>query len=73
MRQSEVLNQGLDTPLGKIMTGGQDLSGGQWQRVAIARSLNSRAPVKMLDEPTSALDPISESLLYRDFEKLMPR
>ncbi|MDW2800807.1 ABC transporter ATP-binding protein [Clostridium boliviensis] len=65
------LNHGLDTPLGKIMTGGQDLSGGQWQRVAIARSLNSRAPVKMLDEPTSALDPISESLLYRDFEKLM--
>ncbi len=65
------LNLGLDTPLGKIMTGGQDLSGGQWQRVAIARSLNSRAPVKILDEPTSALDPISESLLYRDFEKLM--
>lgn len=65
------LNHGLDTPLGKIMAGGQDLSGGQWQRVAIARSLNSRAPVKMLDEPTSALDPISESLLYRDFEKLM--
>ncbi|MBE5995099.1 MAG: ABC transporter ATP-binding protein [Paenibacillaceae bacterium] len=65
------LNLGLDTPLGKIMTDGQDLSGGQWQRVAIARSLNSRAPVKILDEPTSALDPISESLLYRDFEKLM--
>lgn len=65
------LNHGLDTPLGKIMAGGQDLSGGQWQRVAIARSLNSRAPVKILDEPTSALDPISESLLYRDFEKLM--
>lgn len=65
------LNHGLDTPLGKIMTDGQDLSGGQWQRVAIARSLNSRAPVKILDEPTSALDPISESLLYRDFEKLM--
>ena len=65
------LNHGLDTPLGKIMADGQDLSGGQWQRVAIARSLNSRAPVKILDEPTSALDPISESLLYRDFEKLM--
>ena len=65
------LNYGLDTPLGKIMAGGQDLSGGQWQRVAIARSLNSRAPVKILDEPTSALDPISESLLYRDFERLM--
>jgi ATP-binding cassette subfamily B protein len=65
------LKHGINTPLGKIMTGGQDISGGQWQRVAIARSLNSRAPVKMLDEPTSALDPISESLLYSEFEKLM--
>ena len=65
------LKQGLDTPLGKIRKGGQDISGGQWQRVAIARSLVSRAPVRILDEPTSALDPISESNLYRDFEKLM--
>lgn len=65
------LENGIDTPLGKILKGGQDISGGQWQRVAIARSLVSRAPVKILDEPTSALDPISESNLYRDFEKLM--
>lgn len=65
------LENGINTPLGKILKGGQDISGGQWQRVAIARSLVSRAPVKILDEPTSALDPISESNLYRDFEKLM--
>lgn len=65
------LENGIDTPLGKILKGGQDLSGGQWQRVAIARSLISRAPVRILDEPASALDPISESNLYRDFEKLM--
>ena len=65
------LNNGINTPLGKILKGGQDISGGQWQRVAIARSLVSRAPVRILDEPTSALDPISESNLYSDFEKLM--
>ena len=65
------LKDGIDTPLGKILEDGQDISGGQWQRIAIARSLISRAPVKMLDEPTSALDPISESQIYSEFEKLM--
>lgn len=65
------LENGINTPLGRILKGGQDISGGQWQRVAIARSLVSRAPVRILDEPTSALDPISESNLYGDFEKLM--
>ena len=65
------LKEGMKTPLGKIKERGQDLSGGQWQRIAIARSLISRAPVKMLDEPTAALDPISESRVYEEFEKLM--
>lgn len=65
------LKNGMDTPLGKIKDGGQDISGGQWQRVAIARSLLSHAPVKILDEPTAALDPISESNVYSEFEKLM--
>ncbi|MCL2628342.1 MAG: ABC transporter ATP-binding protein/permease [Oscillospiraceae bacterium] len=65
------LKDGMDTPLGKIIEDGQDISGGQWQRVAIARSLISRAPVKILDEPTAALDPISESRVYSEFEKLM--
>jgi ATP-binding cassette subfamily B protein len=65
------LKNGIYTPLGKIKQDGQDISGGQWQRVAIARSLNSQAPIRILDEPTSALDPISESLLYSEFEKLM--
>lgn len=64
------LKQGLDTALGKIIEDGQDISGGQWQHVAIARSILSRAPIKILDEPTAALDPISESRIYNEFETL---
>ena len=65
------LKSGINTPLGKIKDGGQDISGGQWQRVAIARSIISRAPIKILDEPTAALDPISESRIYEEFKKLL--
>jgi ATP-binding cassette subfamily B protein len=65
------LKEGLDTPLGKVKANGQELSDGQWQRVAIARSLISRAPVQILDEPTATLDPINESHLYQEFDKLM--
>lgn len=65
------LKDGLRTPLGKIDKNGSDLSGGQWQKVAIARSLISPAPIKILDEPTAALDPIAESRIYQEFEELM--
>ena len=65
------LKDGVNTPLGKIKEDGQDISGGEWQKVAIARSLISRAPVKILDEPTAALDPVSESRVYGEFEALM--
>ncbi len=61
------LHSGLDTPLGKAFENGVDLSGGEWQRVAIARSLYSDAPMKILDEPTAALDPIAESGIYEMF------
>lgn len=65
------LPNGIDTTLGRLNQDSLDLSGGQWQRVAIARSLLSRAPIKILDEPTSALDPLAENQLYQEFEKLM--
>jgi len=64
------LPAGMDTPLGKIITDGVDLSGGQWQRVAIARSLYSSAQVRILDEPTASLDPVAESEVYNMFGRV---
>ncbi|WP_027634689.1 ABC transporter ATP-binding protein [Clostridium hydrogeniformans] len=66
----EELPNKLDTPLGKIKEDGQDLSGGQWQRIAMARSIISSSSLRILDEPTSALDPISESNLYEEFKEV---
>ncbi|WNS45201.1 ABC transporter ATP-binding protein [Paenibacillus sp. MMS20-IR301] len=63
------MHSGIKTPLGRIHEAGIDLSGGQWQKVAIARSLVSRAPIHILDEPTAALDPAAESELYELFRK----
>jgi ATP-binding cassette subfamily B protein len=64
------LPDGLQTKLGKVYENGVDLSGGEWQRVAIARSLVSDAPLCILDEPTAALDPVSESRIYERFGEI---
>lgn len=64
------LPQGVDTPLGKIVPDGVDISGGEWQRVAMARSLARPSALRILDEPTAALDPVAESELYASFERL---
>ena len=69
-REIESLPMGYDTPLGRLTPESVDMSGGQWQRIAMARSLMSDAPVQILDEPTAALDPISESRLYEQFGEI---
>ncbi len=72
-RLTEMVNKleaGIYTPLGKIHHKGQDLSGGQWQKVAMARTMIANSPLNILDEPTAALDPISESEIYSEFDKI---
>lgn len=64
------LPEGLNTYLGKIMKDSVDISGGEWQRLAIARALYSSAQIQILDEPTASLDPIAESKLYELFHKI---
>src|SRR5690554_5851653 len=58
---------GYDQQLGKRFYKGQDLSGGQWQKVALARAYMKDAEVMILDEPTSALDAKAESDVFKRF------
>lgn len=64
------MKNGIHTPLGKILENGQDLSGGEWQRIALARSLVNSNSIQILDEPTAALDPIMENKVYEEFSKV---
>jgi len=61
---------GLDTLVASSNWGGTDLSGGQWQRIAVARAFYRDAAMLMLDEPTSAMDPRAEHLVIRRFKQL---
>lgn len=63
------LPDGFDTELGRLGEEEMDLSGGQWQRIAVARALVRNTPVLILDEPTAALDPSGEQALYRLLQK----
>ena len=66
------LKDGIDTQLLKVIyDDGTDMSGGEKQKLALARALYKNAPVVVLDEPTAALDALAESKLYQDFDKLI--
>ncbi|GHV14851.1 ABC transporter ATP-binding protein [Clostridia bacterium] len=74
MELGEVVDKLSDkykTPLTKIKENGVDLSGGEWQRVALARLIVSPSPLKILDEPTAALDPKAESRVYEKFSDIV--
>lgn len=63
--------EGYDTVLNRDFEGGKDVSGGQWQRIAIARAFMGNKPFFILDEPTSQLDPMAESRLYDEFANMV--
>ncbi len=66
------LSKGVSTEILKVIhDDGVDLSGGEKQKLALARALYKNAPVVVLDEPTAALDALAESKLYSDFDKLI--
>jgi ATP-binding cassette subfamily B protein len=59
---------GLDSKVGRLFEGGHDLSGGEWQRLALARIMYRNADIWILDEPTSSLDPEAEANIFAELK-----
>jgi ATP-binding cassette, subfamily B, bacterial len=60
---------GLDSKVGRLFEGGHDLSGGEWQRLALARIMYRSADIWILDEPTSSLDPEAEAAIFAELKE----
>ncbi|WP_424358778.1 ABC transporter ATP-binding protein [Methanocella sp. MCL-LM] len=65
------LPEGYDSLLGRMFGDGSDLSGGEWQKVALARAFFRDADIMVLDEPTSSLDPVAEAEVFDQFRNLI--
>jgi ABC-type multidrug transport system fused ATPase/permease subunit len=61
--------KGLDSRVGRLFEGGHDLSGGEWQRLALARIMYRNADIWILDEPTSSLDPEAEAGIFAELKE----
>ncbi|MEZ4708763.1 MAG: ABC transporter ATP-binding protein [Caldilineaceae bacterium] len=64
------LPKGYDTTLGKWFADGHELSGGQWQKIALSRAFMRNADILVLDEPTAALDAEQEQRIFQHFRQL---
>lgn len=65
------LKKGLDTPLGLRFDDGEELSTGEWQKIAMARAFFRNAPLIVLDEPTSSMDARAEYEVFKTFRRLL--
>lgn len=70
-KRLEDMPNGIRTNLYQLEDEGVEISGGEAQKIAIARALYKDAPIVILDEPTSALDPVSEYDIYKRFDELV--
>ena len=70
----DTLPGGFEAPLGKWFNSGRELSGGQWQKIALARAfMRSDADILVLDEPTAAMDAEAEATIFEHFRELAGR
>ena len=61
----------MDTPLNQqVYPNGVNLSGGEWQKLLLAKAIYKEAPILILDEPTASLDPIAENQMYLRYQEL---